>query len=66
MDSLFSKKNIQMEDDKMLVLPQTVKMKWHGMNKEWFISKGYTFTKISDEFEVSVLDLMEDSDKLVK
>ncbi|MGK4040964.1 hypothetical protein AB0Y20_01585 [Heyndrickxia oleronia] len=50
----------------MLVLPQTVTMKWHGMNRKWFISKGYKFTKIRDVFEVSVLDLMKGSDAFVK
>ncbi len=39
----------------MLILPQKVKIKWHGMNKEWFISKGYPFTKPIDNFNGSFL-----------
>ncbi|MED3562256.1 zinc-ribbon domain-containing protein [Bacillus xiapuensis] len=29
-------------------------VKWNGANKSWYISKGYPFTKLNDEFEVNV------------
>ena len=51
----------------MLVLPQTVKMKWNKNPKqrEYYINKGYKFTKCLDEFEVNVLDLPENSTQKV-
>lgn len=36
---------------------QIVQMKWNTNNKEWFESKGYTFTKRYDLFNVAVKDL---------
>jgi hypothetical protein len=50
----------------MLVLPQTVKVKWHNNTKTRFINKGYVFTKMGDEFEINVLDLPEKSGVSVK
>lgn len=32
-------------------------MKWNPSNREWYISKGYPFTKWHDEFEVKIQDL---------
>jgi hypothetical protein len=42
----------------VLITDQKVKVKWHGRNREWYELKNYTFTKINDEFEVNVLDLL--------
>lgn len=50
----------------MLVLPQMVKVRWHSSNKKFYVNKKYVFTKIGDEFEVYVLDLMEGSSILVE
>lgn len=48
-----------------MLLTKTVKVKWHYKNKEWYISKGYNFTKMKDEFEVKVNDLMQGCNILV-
>lgn len=45
----------------MLVENQKIKIKWVSANKDWYISKGYTFTKIWDEFYVNADDLMPTS-----
>lgn len=41
----------------MLVENQKVQQKWSKRNKQWFINKGYTFTKFGDMFYVSPNDL---------
>lgn len=41
----------------MLILPQTIKTKWNSKHKSYYESKGYIYTKMSDEFEVDVLHL---------
>jgi hypothetical protein len=41
----------------MLVLPQTVNVKWHRNNKKWYFEKGYIFTNLGDMLEVNALDL---------
>lgn len=40
---------------------QTVIVKWNNTNKEWYQSKGYTFTKRYDELKVLAKDLPEGS-----
>ena len=50
----------------MLVPNQIIKVKWHSSNKQWFIDKGYKFTKIKDTFEVKAEDLKPGSHELVK
>jgi len=40
-----------------MLISDWVKIKWHNSNKKHFISKGYYFTKIGDEFLVKVNDL---------
>lgn len=45
----------------MLVQGQIVKKRWENANKKWYINKGYTFTKIKDDFCVKVEDLTENS-----
>ncbi len=39
--------------------------KWHRSNKDYYINKGYEFTKIGDKFEVKVEDLTKGSVSLV-
>lgn len=50
----------------MLIIPQQVKVRWNIKNKEHFISKGYPFTKIKDEFVVDVSDLNKGSHSVIK
>ena len=45
----------------MLKENQFIKMKWNSSNKKYFISKGYNFTKIYDEFTVKAEDLSNGS-----
>ena len=44
---------------------QILTIKWHSHNKQHFISKGYTFTKIGDIFQVPAKDLSEKSSIVV-
>lgn len=41
----------------MLIIPQIIKVKWSPNNKKHFMSKGYKFTKMKDEFFINVEDL---------
>lgn len=41
----------------IMLLTKTVKARWHNKNKDWYIEKGYIFTKMRYEFEVRVEDL---------
>lgn len=44
-----------------MLLSETAITKWAGYTKKYYISKGYQFTKLGDEFEVKVKDLQEGS-----
>jgi len=44
-----------------LLLTKKVILKWNIKNKEWYINKGYKFTKMKDTFEVFVEDLSDGS-----
>lgn len=44
-----------------MLLTKTVKIKWNPRNKKCYVSKGYIFTKMGDEFEVNVEDLSNGS-----
>ena len=41
----------------MGLLNKTVIIRWNSRNKKWYESKGYVFTKMGEEFEISVDDL---------
>lgn len=41
----------------MLKPDQLIKVKWNGQTKQYWLNKGYTYTKIGDEFAVRVEDL---------
>ena len=43
------------------LVSKTVKVKWHPSNKKHFESLGYVYTKMGNEFEVRVEDLIEGS-----
>lgn len=44
-----------------MLISKTVPMRWNSVNKKWYESKGYIYTKMGDEFEVKVEDLTEGS-----
>lgn len=48
-----------------LILPQKVRIKWTGNTRKHYESKGYTYTKNLDEFDVNVEDLTNGSMSLV-
>ena len=50
----------------MSLISKTAIIKWNARYKEYYISKGYNFTKMGDEFEVRVEDLTKGSHALVK
>lgn len=41
-----------------MIKDEQVKVRWNPKNYTWFREKGYKFTKMGDEFEVSTLELM--------
>ena len=49
----------------MLIYPQTVKVKWVGTTKQYYLDKGYQFTNMFDEFDVDIYDLPIKSEKRV-
>lgn len=49
----------------MGLISKTSKVKWVYHNRDWFESKGYTFTKYFDEFDVNVFDLRDGSESKV-
>jgi len=49
----------------MGLISKTVIVKWNSVNKKWLESKGHIFTKMKDDFEVSVVDLTNGSNTLV-
>ena len=42
-----------------MLISKTAKVKWNGKNKQYYIDKGYTYTKCGDEFEVPIEDLRQ-------
>ncbi len=50
----------------MGLITKTVKMKWGARNKNHFVNLGYEFTKMGDEFEVKIDDLLTNSVVKVK
>jgi len=40
-----------------MLLSKTVKQHWNSKNRDRYVELGYTFTKMKDEFEISVNDL---------
>lgn len=50
----------------MLVENQIIKVRWVSANKNWYIDKGYEFTKMWDYFYVKAEDLMPSSKYEVK
>lgn len=45
---------------------QKAKVKWNSANKEWYIKKGYIFTKIKDTLIVDVIDLTPSATNIVE
>lgn len=50
----------------MLIPNQFVKVKWNGNNKQHYMSLGYTFTNLGDEFEIKCEDLSKYSKVEIK
>lgn len=50
----------------MLVKNQTTEMRWHPHNKQYYIDRGYQYTKMRDAFMVNVEDLPNGSHAKVK
>lgn len=48
-----------------MILTETLKIKWNAGQKQYYIDKGYVFTKIGDEFECKFKDIPHSSDKFV-
>lgn len=49
-----------------MLLTDKVIVKWNSKNKEQYVDKGYNFTRMGDEFEINVSDLMRGSQVLVR
>ena len=45
----------------MLIENQYFEIKWTRSNKEWYMSRGYPFTKYGDKFQVKAEDLSKGS-----
>ena len=44
-----------------MILSKNVKVKWHSTTKQYYIDKGYTYSKIGNEFDVDISDLLSGS-----
>lgn len=44
-----------------MLIDSTVEIKWVTINKDWYIDKGYIFTKVGDRFIVEIKDVMQNS-----
>ena len=40
-----------------MLLDEFVEIRWHSRNKNFYVNKGYIFTKVGDEFFIKVTDL---------
>ena len=49
-----------------MLLEQKVKVKWNNKSKAYYESKGYKFTKLNEEFEVNIKDLLQGSHSIIK
>lgn len=49
-----------------MLLTKNVIVRWNSQNKKWYMDKGYIFTKMNDEFEVKVEDLIKGSSVYVE
>ena len=48
-----------------MLVSSKAKIKWNPKNKKRYIDAGYVFTKMGDEFEIDVYDLMDGSSAMV-
>jgi hypothetical protein len=53
------------EEKRLAILEKEVKVKWHPTNKDWYVKKGYFFTKFRDEFTIKTMDLIKGSSKIL-
>jgi hypothetical protein len=47
------------KEEDIMLLTKTVIKKWNSKTKQWYINKGYPFTKIGNEFEIIIEDLTD-------
>lgn len=45
---------------------KTIKIKWHSSTKKYYISKGYKFTRVGDEFEININDLNDTASTIIE
>lgn len=50
----------------MGLISKETKVKWNSCNKKYYVNKGYLFTKMGDEFIVSINDLSNGSHSLIE
>jgi len=48
-----------------MLISKTVKTKWNGSTKKYYIGKGYIYTKMGDAFEVKIEDLLPNSEVII-
>ena len=53
-------------NEQIILLDKTVKIRLNGKNKEWYINKGYKWTKSGDEIEVNIYDLSPKAETIIK
>ena len=49
-----------------MIIEKITKNTWNSNNKNYYIEKGYFFTKMYDEFDVKIEDLNPNSNKKIK
>jgi hypothetical protein len=49
-----------------MLISKEIKVKWNSANKKYYESKGYSYTKIGDEFDVKVEDLSNGSNSNIQ
>lgn len=52
-------------NDYCLLEKETTRLKWNSYTREKYEEKGYTFTKIGEEFEIKIVDILKGSNKKV-
>ena len=49
-----------------MILDDFISIKWHSRNKNYYINKGYVFTKVGDLFCIKINDLFVGSKTIVR
>jgi len=48
-----------------MILDEFVEIEWHSRNKNYYVNKGYIFTKVKDKFLIKINDLQQGSHTLI-